>query len=83
MPYGYLTVKGKVQSVSTSLGSELDLMFVYKPITNLELNAACCYYFKNTTRELVDGLVAGKGRNGEFAYVMITYKPNFFTSEKK
>lgn len=85
MPYAYLAAKTKIpyQKVSKYLGSELDVMCTYKPMQNLELNAAFCYYFKTSTKEIVDGLKAGKGRDGQFAYVMITYKPNFFTSEKK
>ena len=33
------------------LGSEFDLMLVYKPVPNLEFNAAYCLYFKTATRE--------------------------------
>jgi hypothetical protein len=85
LPYGFLPAKSKIpyQEVSKNLGSELDLMCLYKPIPNLELNAAYCLYFKTSTREILDGLKPGTGRMGQFAYVMVTYKPNFFTSEKK
>ncbi|MCX6245655.1 MAG: alginate export family protein [Bacteroidetes bacterium] len=85
LPYGYLPTKTKekFQSVSTNLGSEIDLMVLYKPIPNLELNAAYCVYLQNDTKEIMDGLKAGTGRTGQYAYVMVTYKPNFFTSEKK
>jgi hypothetical protein len=85
LPYGYLPAKGKTpyQKVSTDLGSEIDLMFLYKPIPNLELNAAYCVYLKSGSKEIMDGLKAGTGRTGQFAYVMLTYKPNFFSSEKK
>jgi hypothetical protein len=89
LPFGYLpaTVTKKnplpYQNVSKDLGSELDLMFIYKPIPNLELNAAYCLYFKTTTREILDNLATGTGRIGQFGYVMITYKPNFFNSDKK
>jgi hypothetical protein len=85
LPYGNLPAKTEIQyqSVSTDLGSEIDLMLLYKPLPNLELNAAYCLYLKSATKEIMDGLKAGTGRTGQFAYVMVTYKPNFFTTEKK
>lgn len=89
LPYGYLPYKVTkktdlpYQSVKTDLGSEVDLMFIYKPIPNLEMNAAYCLYLKTNAREILDGLKSGKGRLAQYAYLMITYKPNFFTSEKK
>ena len=85
LPYSYLPSKTIIhyQSVSTNLGSEIDLMFLYKPIPNLELNAAYCLYMPTNTKEILDGLKAGTGRPGQYAYLMITYKPNFFSSEKK
>lgn len=85
MPYAYLPAKAKIsyQSASTNLGSELDMMFLYKPIPSLELNAAYCLYFQSNSKDIIDGIQAGKGRLGQFGYLMITYKPNFFTSEKK
>ena len=85
LPYGYLPAKTTIhyQKVSTDLGSEIDLMFLYKPVPNLELNAAYCLYLQSKTKEIMDGLKAGTGRPGQYAYLMITYKPSFFTSEKK
>ncbi len=89
LPYGYLPAKVvkktdlPYQVVKTNLGSEADLMFLYKPTTNLELNAAYCLYFKSEAKEIIDGLKPGTGRLGQYAYIMITYKPTFFSSEKK
>jgi hypothetical protein len=85
MPYEYLPSSGtsKFIKADKNLGSEIDLMLLYKPFNNFELNAAYCYYFKSETRERVDGLKPGTGRNGQYAYVMITYKPQFFSSDKK
>jgi hypothetical protein len=89
LPYGYLPAKVvkttdlPYQSVKTDLGSEIDVMFLYKPFPSLELNAAYCLYMQTHTKEIMDGLKPGTGRLGQYAYLMITYKPNFFTSEKK
>jgi hypothetical protein len=85
LPYGYLpaSTKIKYQAVNKNLGSEVDVMFLYKPTSNLELNAAYCLYMPTDTKDILDGLKAGTGRLGQYAYLMITYKPTFFTSEKK
>ena len=89
LPKGYLpaqiskTNPLSYQEVDKSLGSEIDLMVIYKPMPNFELNAAYCLYFKTTTREILDNLAPGTGRLGQYGYIMITYKPNFYTAELK
>jgi hypothetical protein len=89
LPYAFLVKQPTTQSplpfrkVAKNLGSEIDLMFLYKPMPGFELNAAYCLYFKTTTREILDNITAGNGRIGQYGYLMITYKPNFFNSEKK
>jgi hypothetical protein len=87
LPYGYLAKPTKskpyaYEEKSKSLGSEIDLMYVYKPIPNLELNAAYCFFLPTETMEAYDGLKAGTSRFAQYAYIMITYKPNFFNSDK-
>jgi hypothetical protein len=67
--------------VKKNLGSELDLMFVYKPLPNVELNAAYCYFFPTSTMELLYNL-ASSVRGSQYAYLMITYKPKFFSTAK-
>jgi hypothetical protein len=85
LPYGSLPANTKIkyQTVKQNLGSEVDLMFLYKPTSNLELNAAYCIYMPTDTKDILDGLKAGTGRLGQYAYLMITYKPTFFNSDKK
>ncbi len=75
----YLTDGTKVNK---NLGSELDFMFLYKPLPNVELNAAYCYFFPTSTMELFNGLKSSV-KGSQYAYLMITYKPKFFTTEKK
>jgi len=88
LPYGYLYSKPTKSkplgytAVSKNLGSEIDLMYTYKPIPNLELNAAYCFFLPTASMELYDGLKTGTSRFAQYAYIMITYKPNFFNSEK-
>ncbi|MEI6455029.1 MAG: alginate export family protein [bacterium] len=89
IPNGYLYSKSAKPGqlpyveVKKSLGSEIDLMYVYKPIPNLELNAAYCFFLPTETMEIFDGLKAGTSRWAQYAYIMITWKPNFFSTEKK
>jgi hypothetical protein len=89
IPHNYLYVANPkegalpYQQVDKSLGSEIDLMYVYKPIPNLELNAAYCFFLPTETMELSSNLKAGTSQWAQYAYIMITYKPNFFSSEKK
>ncbi|MCX6286882.1 MAG: alginate export family protein [Bacteroidetes bacterium] len=74
----YLTDGTKV---SRNLGSELDLMFLYKPLPNVELNAAYCYFFPTSAMELYNGLKSSV-KGSQYVYLMITYKPKFFSTEK-
>jgi len=89
IPYNYLFVanpkKGALpyQQVEKSLGSEIDLMYIYKPIPNLELNAAYCFFLPTATMEKMSNVIPGKSKFAQYAYIMITYKPNFFSTEKK
>lgn len=89
IPDGYLYSKiskpGQLPyvAVNKSLGSEIDVMYIYKPIPNLELNAAYCFFLPTETMERLDGLKPGTSKFPQYAYIMITYKPNFFSSEKK
>ncbi|MEI7980216.1 MAG: alginate export family protein [Bacteroidota bacterium] len=78
IPYGFLSVtnpkKGQLPytSVKTNLGSEIDLMYVYKPIPNLELNAAYCFFLPTATMETLNKVEAGKSKFAQYAYIMDT-----------
>ena len=89
IPYGYLSRipapnsrELPYMSVDKSLGHELDVMFVYKPLANLELNAAYCLFLPTSSMELMSNIASGKSKFANYAYLMITYKPNFFISGK-
>lgn len=68
--------------VDKSLGSELDLMVIFKPFSNFEVNGAYCFFLPTSTMERLNGLNAGTSKWAQYAYIMLTYKPNFFNSEK-
>jgi len=86
---GYLPVSVKkpgevpYTSVDKTLGSEIDLMCVYRPFPGFEINAAYCFFLPTSTMEQLDGLKPGTSKWAQFAYVMLTYKPTFFSTAKK
>ena len=69
-------------AVKKNLGSEVDLMFVYKPFNNFEVNAAYCFFLPTSTMEQLNGLKTGTSKWAQYAYIMLTYRPNFFNSDK-
>lgn len=87
LPYGYLAKPTKTKpyayvEVTKSLGSEIDLMYIYKPVANFELNMAYCIFLPTAAMEAYDGLKSGTAKFAQYAYIMLTYKPNFFNSDK-
>ncbi|MEI6681431.1 MAG: hypothetical protein WCO44_02325 [Bacteroidota bacterium] len=69
-------------SVGKDLGSELDLMLSYKPFSNFEVNGAYCFFLPTSTMEKLNGLKQGTSKWAQYAYIMLTYKPTFFNSDK-
>jgi len=68
--------------VGRNLGSEIDLMVIYKPVPNFEINAAYCFFLPTSAMERLNGLNEGTSKWAQYAYIMLTYKPIFFNSEK-
>ena len=68
--------------VKKHLGTEIDLMGIYKPVKNFEINLAYCFFLPTSTMERLNNLKDGTSKWAQYAYIMLTYKPNFFTSEK-
>jgi hypothetical protein len=89
IPHGYLPATKAVPSstgylsVDKTLGSEIDLMATYKPVKNFEINGAYCFFLPTETMEIWNGLKPGTSQWVQYAYIMLTWKPNFFTSEKR
>jgi hypothetical protein len=83
--YGYLSSSKKpgYVSVGKKLGNEFDFMLLYKVLNNFEVNAAYCFFLPTGTMQTFEGLTPGTAKFAQYAYVMLTYRPNFFTSEKK
>jgi hypothetical protein len=88
LAHGYLNIADKVNNtaytaVDKNLGQEIDLMYNWKVLPNFDLNAAYCFFLPTHTMEMLKGIAPGKSEYAQYVYVMVTYKPNFFTSEKK
>ena len=87
LDHGYLAVADKktgkpYTGVSKNLGSEVDLMFAYKLTGNFEASAAYCFFMPTSAMEQMNGLKSGTSKWAQYAYIMLTYKPNFFNSDK-
>jgi hypothetical protein len=88
LTYGYLPSKPTKSnplpyvSVEKKLGNEFDFMGIYKPYKNFEVNVGYCFYLQTEAMETFEGLKVGTSEWAQFAYVMLTYKPNFFSTEK-
>jgi hypothetical protein len=62
------------------LGSELDLMYTYKPMPELKVQAGFSYYFTTTSLEKVKR-VDGTDLNAPYwGWVMLTFTPKLFSS---
>ncbi len=70
-------------AVNRNLGPEFDLMGVYKPFPNFEVNAAYCFFLPTPTMEQLNSLKPGTSKWAQYAYVMLTWKPTFFNSDKR
>ncbi len=84
---GYGSLPSKKAPYYTSygkkLGNEFDFMFLYKVLSNFEVNAAWCFFLPTNTMQVFEGLAPGTAKFAQYAYVMLLYRPNFFSSEKK
>jgi len=69
-------------AVGKNLGSELDMMVTYKVLPNFEVNGAYCFFLPTSTMERLNGLTPGTSKWAQYAYLMLTWKPAFFNSDK-
>jgi len=65
---------------NTDLGSEVDLMYTYKILKDLVLQAGVSYYFTTETLEKVKG-VGSNIQSPYWVWTMITFSPELFTSK--
>ena len=58
-------------------------MVTHQIVKGFEVNAAYCFFLPTSTMEIYNGLKPGTSEWAQYAYVMLTWKPTFFTTEKK
>jgi hypothetical protein len=66
-----------------SLGSEMDLTYNRRFSKDLNMRVGVSYYFANRSSEIVQGMPEGSSTEPYWVYVMLTYKPVFFSSDKQ
>ena len=77
-----LAKSGQYKAMSSSLGSEIDITFVYNLPGGVALTAGYSHYLPTETLGIVKNVKDWKGdgrvdQTSNWAYVMITFKPNF------
>lgn len=73
---------GAVEYLEGSIGSEIDLNFTYTFSKTLDLSAGFGYYFTNDTFSKMKSIDPSKIGKPYFGWVMLTFKPILFKSEK-
>lgn len=88
LDYHYFSLTGKVadpeiitKAISSYLGSEVDLWFIYKIIDGLELRTGFSEMFATESMSVIKG--GGKKLNGSWGYLQLTFTPTLFRSEQK
>ena len=73
---------GDFSYLTRNLGGEIDLgyKYVYDKSFRIQMNLG--YYFANETTEFVKGIPKGTSTTPIWASIMLTYKPEFFSTEK-
>lgn len=63
------------------LGSEADLMYTFRPMKELMLQAGISYYFTTPTFKGIKGLGDTPIREPYWVWAMVTFTPNLFTTD--
>ncbi len=70
--------KMEVSKVNKNLGTELDLIYICKLSSEVEVNTGYCVMLPSETLEKVYGLNKGDSKFSHYLYFMVTFKPQFF-----
>lgn len=71
---------GVVKKAGAHLGSEIDLVFKYKPAANLEFSAGYSVMMASSSMEILKGGSINKYQH--WAWLMFTFKPEFMNTNK-
>ncbi|NVN93852.1 MAG: alginate export family protein [Bacteroidetes bacterium] len=78
----YVLVSSKASYlIDKNLGSEIDFIYTYKYNKVMNLSLGYCTMLPNESMEYLSKINKGESKFAQFAYLMITLKPNFFTSK--
>jgi len=72
-----------VVKVDKLLGSEVDLMLIYSPNKTITINTAYCFMLQKESMEILKNVAKDQSRFPQWFYLMITFKPTFFTTKKE
>ena len=81
---GYIPVSKKESvSLNKNLGSEIDLIYTYKCNKIINLSFGYCFMLPSESMEYLHNIKKGDSKFAQFAYLMVSFKPNFFTSKEE
>ena len=69
--------------INKNLGSEIDLVYTYKYNKIINLSLGYCTMLPNESMEYLSKIKIGESKFAQFAYLMVAFKPNFFTSKEE
>lgn len=72
---------GEGLSGDQDLGSEIDLMYTFKAMKELVVQAGFSYYFTTNTLEQVKGVSSVETNSPYWGWVMLTFSPQLFSSK--
>jgi len=67
--------------INKYLGSEIDLIYTYKFNKQANLSLGYCTMLPSESMEYISNIKANEHKYSQFAYLMISFKPNFYTSK--
>lgn len=76
-----LSNPGDLLKADRQLGSEVDVLFKYKPTSNVEINLGYSAMFAKPTTALIKG--GDHKKYQQWAWVMLIFKPELYTSKKQ
>jgi hypothetical protein len=72
----YLSPANKVEKY---LGSEIDLVFKYKPVNYISLQAGYSFMLPNSTLEIINEIEKGESKFAQFGWLQIQFMPTFYS----
>jgi len=77
------TIVNKCYQLDKNLGTEFDFVYTYKPSNVINLSLGYCFMLKTNTLEYISKIAQNKSKFPQFAYLMFSFTPTFFTNNVK